>query len=60
LATRLTLQHPKRWDVDDPYLYSLITELISNVKSSIAYVTPFGVRTLTFDPNKGFALNGRP
>jgi beta-galactosidase len=59
LATRLTLQRPRLWDIDDPYLYSLITELISNGEVVDRYVTPFGVRTIAFDPNKGFALNGR-
>ncbi|HEV7447589.1 MAG TPA: glycoside hydrolase family 2 TIM barrel-domain containing protein, partial [Steroidobacteraceae bacterium] len=59
LATRLTLQHPRLWDIDDPYLYSLVTELIANGEVIDRYVTPFGVRTIAFDPNKGFALNGR-
>jgi beta-galactosidase len=59
LATRLTLQHPRLWDIDDPYLYSLVTELISNGEVVDRYVTPFGVRTIAFDPNKGFVLNGR-
>ena len=59
LAIRLTLQHPRLWDIDDPYLYSLVTELISNGEVVDRYVTPFGVRTIAFDPNKGFALNGR-
>src|SRR5207245_4135607 len=52
LATRLTLQHTRLWDIDDPYLYSLTTELISNGEVVDRYVTPFGVRTITFDPNK--------
>jgi beta-galactosidase len=59
VASHLTLQHPQRWDIDHPYLYSLITDLISNGQVVDRYVTPFGVRTITFDPNKGFALNGR-
>jgi beta-galactosidase len=60
VATRLTVQRPRLWDIDDPYLYSLITELISGGEVVDRYVTPFGVRTISFDPNKGFALNGRP
>ena len=59
LPTRLTLQHPRLWDTDDPYLYSLVSELISNGEVVDRYITPFGVRTLAFDANKGFSLNGR-
>lgn len=55
LSTQLTLARPRLWDTEDPYLYSLVTELISNGEVLDRYATPFGVRTIAFDPNKGFA-----
>lgn len=60
VASHLSLRSPQLWDIEHPYLYSLITELISSGAVVDRYVTPFGVRTIAFDPGKGFALNGRP
>lgn len=57
----LTLQvnRPKRWDLDTPYLYTLKTELLADGKRLDGSETKVGLRTLEFDPDKGFALNGR-
>jgi beta-galactosidase len=59
ISTRLTIAQPKRWDVDHPYLYKLVSEVIDNKSVVDRYVTPFGVRTIAFDKDKGFLLNGR-
>jgi beta-galactosidase len=59
MASRLIVQRPQLWDIDHPYLYSLLTELIVDGKVVDHYVTPFGIRTISFDPKKGFSLNGR-
>lgn len=57
----LTLQvnRPKRWDLDTPYLYTLKTELLADGKRLDGSETKVGLRALEFDPDKGFALNGR-
>ena len=55
----LTVSQPKRWDLDTPYLYTLRTELWADGRKIDACDTPVGLRTLEFDANKGFALNGR-
>lgn len=59
---RLTLKvaQPHRWNPDSPYLYTLKTELLSNSRRIDGCETRVGLRTLHFDPDKGFALNGRP
>lgn len=45
------------WDgVDDPYLYTLTASLSSGDSVSAR----FGCRTIAFDADKGFLLNGRP
>ena len=55
----LRVNKPNRWDLDIPYLYTLKTELLADGKLIDAAETNVGLRTLEFDPNKGFALNGR-
>lgn len=55
----LTVKHPTLWSIDNPKLYSLVTEIRVKGKVVDRYVTPFGIRTFKFDPDKGFSLNGR-
>lgn len=47
------------WDIDDPNLYTLRIELLENSRRIDGSDTKVGIRTLKFDPNTGFALNGR-
>ena len=55
----LKVQKPHRWDVDDPYLYRVISRVKINDELIDDYETPFGIRTFRFGPDKGFFLNGR-
>jgi beta-galactosidase len=55
----LRLANPKRWDVDNPFLYSMLCEVMQGNQTVDRYVTPFGIRTITFDKDAGFSLNGR-
>lgn len=55
----LTVAAPHRWNLDDPYLYTLRTSLIENGKVIDGNEIKAGLRTLEFTPNKGFALNGK-
>ena len=51
-----TLKNVHLWDgVGDPYLYTAAAKLDSGDEIS----TRFGCRTIGFDPEKGFLLNGR-
>ena len=56
---RLTLSRPHRWNLDDPYLYTLHTSLLQDGKTVDGNVINVGLRTLDFTPDHGFALNGR-
>lgn len=56
----LPLPHPHRWSIEDPYLYQVATEIIIDGQRVDYYTTPLGVRTFSFDPDKGFFLNGEP
>lgn len=60
ISSSLTVTRPQRWDMDHPYLYSLVSEVMdANKKVVDRYVTPFGIRTIAFDKARGFLLNGR-
>ena len=56
---RLRLTNPHRWNLDDPYLYTLQADLLRNGERIDGCSFRTGLRTLTFDPDRGFALNGR-
>lgn len=50
--------NPKRWSLEQPNLYTLKTIVKQNGKIVDQNEQKIGLRTLTFDPDKGFALNG--
>ena len=56
---KFVLSDPRRWSVDDPYLYRLKTTVSSKGSLLDQSVVNVGIRSLTFDANKGFALNGQ-
>ena len=55
----LNVPKPHRWSLTDPYLYTLKTEIYRNGERIDGCETNVGLRTLQFDANKGFALNGQ-
>ena len=57
--TTLTVTHPQRWDLDHPYIYTVVSEVVENKKAVDRYETPVGIRTIAFDKEKGFLLNGQ-
>ena len=61
-TVKLTVRNPKRWSLDNPYLYTLRTVLLPpstiNLQPDTSVVRA-GLRTLEFSPTKGFALNGQ-
>ncbi len=59
VAAELTLSQPQRWDLDHPYLYTLVSEVLDGGQVVDKSSTPFGVRTIAFDKEKGFVLNGK-
>jgi len=55
----LQLQKPKLWDLKHPNLYAAVTTIQQNGKDVDSATTNFGVRTIKFDPDNGFFLNGQ-
>src|SRR5262249_23267535 len=54
------VDRPHLWAVDDPYLYTVTTELLVEGRVVDSYTTTAGFRWTTFDPKAGVALNGVP
>ena len=55
----ISVAQPKLWSLENPYLYTIKTTLSKGGKVIDRTETQAGIRSLTFDPNKGFALNGK-
>lgn len=58
-TAKLNLQNSVSWDLENPYLYKLETTIIKDDKTLDTYTTTFGVRSIRFDNNEGFFLNGK-
>ena len=59
LAQEAEVPRPERWSLEEPRLYSLHSHVADQGETDDAF-TSFGIRTLGFDPNLGFSLNGVP
>ena len=55
---RITLEKPRLWSPDSPYLYTLVTELCVSNKVVDTVTTKTGARAISVDTKKGFQLNG--
>ena len=54
----LRVSRPKMWNIGDPQLYRLVTTLYVNGEKTESNELMTGVRTLRYDANEGFFLNG--
>ena len=48
------IKQPHVWSIEDPYLYTLVCTLGKQTE-----VCKIGLRTVSFDPDQGFFLNGK-
>ena len=51
---------PKLWSSAAPNLYTAVTTVEQSGAILDTYATPFGIRSIKFDLEKGFLLNGSP
>ena len=58
-TTIFRVKSPRRWDVEAPCLYILKTELCKKGRVIQTEYNQIGFRSIAFDPEKGFILNGR-
>ena len=57
LAT-IPVENPHLWSCEDPYLYTLVTEVYAEGRLVDSYETVTGIRHIEFDNDRGFLLNG--
>ena len=56
---RMKVENPHLWSCEDPYLYTLVTEVTLDGRVMDTYETVTGIRKAEFDKDKGFLLNGK-
>lgn len=59
-AQKAQVPSPRLWTVADPALYTALSRVYVGKKLLDEYETVFGIRTFSFDVEKGFSLNGTP
>ena len=58
VAQAVPVANPRLWSLESPTLYTVRSILSSGGKTLDSVVTTFGIRTVMFDKDKGFFLNG--
>jgi beta-galactosidase len=58
-ALDVPVSSPKLWNLESPNMYEVLTTIQSGTTGLDDEVTPFGIRTIKFDPELGFSLNGK-
>ncbi|RPJ59813.1 MAG: DUF4982 domain-containing protein [Acidobacteria bacterium] len=56
----LAVKNPRLWSVEKPQRYLAVTSISEKGKLLDVYETPFGIRKIRFNPDKGFFLNDQP
>lgn len=59
VSTQLRITTPQLWSLETPQRYTLTTRVKRGSEVVDSVDTPFGIRTIRFDANQGFFLNGR-
>lgn len=61
LGQQIKIGNAHLWNgVKDPYLYTLVVDLLDGSGNIVdKVVQKYGIRTMSFDANKGFSLNGK-
>jgi beta-galactosidase len=58
-ASDLTVARPALWSLESPSLHRLVTQVVVGGEEVDRHLTKFGIRTVRFDPDRGFFLNGQ-
>ncbi len=56
---KINVDNPHLWDIADPYLYTVRTEILTGGCVVDTYLMRTGIRRVEFTADKGFFLNGR-
>lgn len=55
----MQVENPMKWDIDKPNIYKLISTIVVDGEAIQTCETPFGFRTIEFNADAGFFLNGK-
>lgn len=56
---QITISTPALWSPETPVMYSLHSIVLEKGKVIDEVISPFGIRDIKYDENKGFLLNGK-
>ncbi|HEV8630332.1 MAG TPA: beta-galactosidase GalA, partial [Thermoanaerobaculia bacterium] len=56
----IAVARPELWSLESPHLYRLVSLVAQGATALDRTETVFGIRTIRFDPERGFFLNGKP
>lgn len=59
ISGSIDIKNPHLWSIDDPYLYTLEVSVMEGRKQLDTETVTTGLRTIRFDNEKGFFLNGQ-
>jgi beta-galactosidase len=59
LTQAIKVSDPTLWSLDNPYLYTVRTQVREGSNVVDQYDTTVGIRTIAFDVDRGFLLNGQ-
>jgi beta-galactosidase len=59
IRQKFQLSLPRKWSLEDPYLYRMVSIVKQGGRIIDSSKTRFGIRSLEFDAGKGFFLNGK-
>jgi len=59
IEQRMTVPAPRLWSIEEPDRYTLRSELVEGARTVDTMLTAFGIRTIAFDKDQGFLLNGK-
>ncbi len=60
VTLKTALMKPALWSLESPHLYTWRTIVLQDGCEVDRLNTPFGIRSIRFDPDKGFFLNNKP
>ncbi len=60
VGAMMTVNNPRLWSLDDPYLYRVVSVVKSGGRVVDTIKQRFGIRSLRFEGTEGFSLNGVP
>ena len=59
IAQTVRVTAPQLWSVETPSLYTLRSEVLDGARAADAASTVFGIRTIAYDADRGFLLDGK-